>query len=65
MARRRSTTPKIVVSRGKFVKVLFAPQGKKQEVSRVGKVVERDLTWSWLQVGNSSFLNGDVRITWW
>jgi hypothetical protein len=26
-------------------------------------VVERDPAWSWLLVGNSSYLNGDVGIT--
>jgi hypothetical protein len=31
--------------------------------SVVRKVVERDPAWSWLLVGNSSYLNGDVRIT--
>jgi hypothetical protein len=29
----------------------------------VRKVVERDSTWSWLLVGNLSYLNGDVGIT--
>jgi hypothetical protein len=29
----------------------------------VRKVVERDPAWSWLLVGNSSYLNGDVGIT--
>jgi hypothetical protein len=38
-------------------------QGKKQELSEVGKAIERDPTRSWLLVGNSSFLNGDVGIT--
>jgi hypothetical protein len=29
------------------------------------KAVERDPAWSWLLVGNSNFLNGDVGITCW
>jgi hypothetical protein len=29
----------------------------------VRKVVERDSVWSWLLLGNSSYLNGDVGIT--
>jgi hypothetical protein len=36
---------------------------KEARASEVRKVVERDLTWSWFLVGNSSYLNGDVRIT--
>jgi hypothetical protein len=49
---------------GKFVKVRFASVRKEARASEVRKVIERDLTWSWLLVGNSSYLNGDVGITW-
>jgi hypothetical protein len=45
------------------VKALFASARKEARASKVWKVVERDLTWSWLLVGNSSFLNEDVGIT--
>jgi hypothetical protein len=47
----------------KFVKACFTSARKKQKLSGVGKAVEREPTWSWLLVGNSSFINGDVRIT--
>jgi hypothetical protein len=41
-------------------------QGKKQELSGVGKAVERDPAWSLLLVGNSRFLNGYIGImSWW
>jgi hypothetical protein len=50
---------------GKFVKVRFTSVRKEVRASGVGKVVERDPTWSWHLVGNSSFLNGDIGITWW
>jgi hypothetical protein len=49
---------------GKFVKVRFASARKGSSASEVRKEVERDPTWSWLLVGNSSYLNGDVGITW-
>jgi hypothetical protein len=49
----------------KFVKVRFTSVKKEVRASRVRKEVERDLAWSWLLVGNSSFLNGDIGITWW
>jgi hypothetical protein len=45
------------------VKVRFASARKEARASEVRKVVERDLPWSWLLVGNSSYLNGDVGIT--
>jgi hypothetical protein len=48
---------------GKFVKVRFTSVRKEARANKVGKVVERDLAWSWLLVGNSSYLNGDVEIT--
>jgi hypothetical protein len=48
---------------GKFVKVRFASTRKEARASEVRKVVERDPAWSWLLVGNSSYLNGDVGIT--
>jgi hypothetical protein len=40
-------------------------QGKKKELSGVEKIVERDPAWSWLLVGNLSFLNEDIEITSW
>jgi hypothetical protein len=49
----------------KFMKVSFASTRKEVKASGVRKMVERDSTWSWLLVGNSSYLNGDVGITWW
>jgi hypothetical protein len=48
---------------GKFVKVCFTFTRKEARASEVRKVVERDPAWSWLLVGNSSYLNGDVGIT--
>jgi hypothetical protein len=47
---------------GKFMKVRFAFARKEARASEVRKVVERDSAWSWLLVGNSSYLNGDVGI---
>jgi hypothetical protein len=49
----------------KFVKVHFTSARKEVRTSGVKKVVERDPAWSWLLVGNSSFLNGDIGIMWW
>jgi hypothetical protein len=48
---------------GMFVKVYFTSARKDARASEVRKVVERDPVWSWLLVGNSSYLNGDVEIT--
>jgi hypothetical protein len=48
---------------GKFVKVCFTSTRKEARTSEVRKAVERDLAWSWLLVGDSSYLNGDVEIT--
>jgi hypothetical protein len=48
---------------GKFVKVQFASGRKEVRATEVRKAVERDPVWSWLLVGNSSYLNGDVGIT--
>jgi hypothetical protein len=48
---------------GKFVKVHFASARKEVRASEVRKVVEKDSALSWLLVGNSSYLNGDVGIT--
>jgi hypothetical protein len=48
---------------GKFVKVLFTSTRKEARASEVRKVVERDPAWSWLLVGNSSYLNEGVGIT--
>jgi hypothetical protein len=42
---------------GKFVKVSFTSARKE-----VRKKVEIDPTWSWLLVGDSNYLNGDVGI---
>jgi hypothetical protein len=47
---------------GKFVKVRFTSARKEARGSEVREAVERDPTWSWLLVGNSSYLNGDVGI---
>jgi hypothetical protein len=44
------------------VKVHFASVRKEARASEVRKVVEKNLTLSWLLVGNSSYLNGDVEI---
>jgi hypothetical protein len=43
--------------------VRFASARKEARASEVRKTVKRDLTWSWLLVGGSSYLNGDVGIT--
>jgi hypothetical protein len=48
---------------GKFVKARFTSARKEARASKVRKAVERDPAWSWLLVGNSSYLNGDVGIT--
>jgi hypothetical protein len=45
------------------VNVCFTSERKEARASEVRKAVERDLTWSWLLVSNSSYLNGDVGIT--
>jgi hypothetical protein len=47
---------------GKFMKVCFAFARKEARGSEVRKVVERGPSWSWLLVGDSSYLNGDVGI---
>jgi hypothetical protein len=47
----------------KFVNVRFASTIKEARVGGVRKAVEKNPTWSWLLVGNSSYLNGDVGIT--
>jgi hypothetical protein len=46
----------------KFVNVCFTSAWKEARASEVRKVVERDPSWSWLLVGNSSYLNGDIEI---
>jgi hypothetical protein len=46
----------------KFVNARFISARKEARASEVRKVVERDPVWSWLLVGNSSYLNGDVEI---
>jgi hypothetical protein len=48
---------------GKVVKVRFASESKEVRASEVRKAVEKDSTWSWHLVGNSSYLNRDVGIT--
>jgi hypothetical protein len=47
---------------GKLVKVRFVFAWKEARASEVRIVVERDPTCSWLSVGNSSYLNGDIGI---
>jgi hypothetical protein len=47
----------------RFVRVRFTSARKEVRASEVRKVVERDLAWSWVLVGNSSYLNGDIGIT--
>jgi hypothetical protein len=47
---------------GKFVKVRFASARKDVRASGVWKVVETDPAWSWILVGNLSYLNGDIGI---
>jgi hypothetical protein len=44
------------------VKVHFTSARKEARASEVRKAVERDPTWSWLLVGDSSYLNRDVEI---
>jgi hypothetical protein len=46
----------------KFVKICFASARKEAKASEVRIMVERDSAWSWLLVGNSSYLNGDIGI---
>jgi hypothetical protein len=48
---------------GKFIKVRFTSVRKEARASEVRKVVKRDPAWSWLLVGNSSYLNIDIGIT--
>jgi hypothetical protein len=48
---------------GKVAKVRFASESKEVRASEVRKAVEKDSTWSWHLVGNSSYLNRDVGIT--
>jgi hypothetical protein len=43
--------------------VCFTFIRKEGRASEVSKAVERDPVCSWLLVGNSSYLNGDVGIT--
>jgi hypothetical protein len=47
----------------KFINIRFTSVRKEARASKVKKVVERDPAWSWLLVGNSRYLNGDVGIT--
>jgi hypothetical protein len=46
----------------KFVNVFFVSARKEARACEVGKVIEKDLTWSWILVDNSIFLNRDVEI---
>jgi hypothetical protein len=55
--------PRLWWAVGKFMKARFASERKEARASEVRKAVERDPTWSWHLVGNSSYLNGDVGIT--
>jgi hypothetical protein len=48
---------------GKFMKVCFTSVWKEARAREVRKPVERDPAWSWLLVGNSSYLNGNVGST--
>jgi hypothetical protein len=45
-----------------FVNVCFTSVRKEARASEVRKAVERDPAWSWLLLGDSSYLNRDVRI---
>jgi hypothetical protein len=47
----------------KFLKIRFASARKQASASEVRKLVEIDPAWSWLLMGNSSYLNRDVGIT--
>jgi hypothetical protein len=47
----------------KFMKVRFTSVRKEARAIEVRKVIKRDPAWSWLLVGNSSYLNEDVAIT--
>jgi hypothetical protein len=49
----------------KFVNVRFTFTRKEARASGVRKAIKRDSAWSWLLMGNSSFLKRDVGITWW
>jgi hypothetical protein len=43
----------------KFMMFRFTSVRKEVKASEVRKVVETDPAWSWLLMGNSSYLNGD------
>jgi hypothetical protein len=45
------------------MKVCFTSVRKEVRASEVRKVIKRELAWSWLLVGSSSYLNGDIGIT--
>jgi hypothetical protein len=47
----------------KFLKVRFTSARKQASANEVRKLVEIDPAWSWLLMGNSSYLNRDVGIT--
>jgi hypothetical protein len=55
--------PRLWRAMKKFVKVRFASTRKEARASEARKVIERDPAWGWLLMGNSSYLNRDVRIT--
>jgi hypothetical protein len=55
--------PRLWWAVGKFVKIRFTSARKEVRTSGVRKMIERDPAWSWLLVGNSSFLNEEVGIT--
>jgi hypothetical protein len=46
----------------KFVKICFTSERKEERTSEVRKAIERDPSWSWHLMDNSSYLNGDVWI---
>jgi hypothetical protein len=52
----------VVVSRGKVCECLLRHRKKEERASEVRKAVERDMSWCWHLVGNSSCLNEDVGI---
>jgi hypothetical protein len=57
--------PRLWWAMEKFVNVHFTFARKEARANGVRKTIERDLTWSWLLIDNSSYLNRDVGIIWW
>jgi hypothetical protein len=62
MARCHPRAPKVVIIRGKACEDPLHLCKEEARASEVRKMIERDPAWSWLLVGNSSYLNGDVGI---